>query len=812
MPEPAAPLPPCRPELLIRPLGDGGQYVVKDPTTGAYYHLGPEEYFLLSHLDGVRGPEAVCAAFTRRFGEPLSAEELDEFLGLARQQGFLTDEGTRGEAAGIQGAEGVPSPPRCPPRAPHAAQSPLHWRMCLFDPDRPLTWLAPKIGFFWTGGFLAISASCIVLAAILLCSNRGDLAVSFAQGLRWDTIFLVCPVLLVVTLLHEFAHALTCKHHGGEVHEIGFLLLFFVPGFYCNVSDAWLFKEKSKRLWVTFAGGYFELFLWALAVFAWRLTLPGSLPHHLAFVALSVCGVQTLFNFNPLLKLDGYYLLSDWLEVPNLQQRAGDQLRGRVRWLLWGAVRPEREPRGRLLLGFGAVSWLYGLVFLALMLWGLFHSLGARWGWLGTGAVALLGFLAARGLFQGFAAGEVRTMVTTRPRRTVLWLLGLGGLAAVLGLVTIEDRAGGSFRLRPAVRAELRAPVAGFLREVYFDEGDRVSPGAVLARLEVPDLESRLTQKQAEVREVQAHLRLLEIGPRPEVVAEQRRRVERARAWRDLAQQDLLRTRQALEEDLDRLETQIAARRAELDVSQDSYQRARSLLSGRTLADEQYRETEGKYRVSRARLAEALAAKRSRQASGTLEAEAERARREQELADAEAALRVLEAGSRPEEILAEQARLARLREEVKHLEEQRQKQTVPAPVAGLVTTAHAREKVGQYVREGDLICLVEEPSGLEAEVSLAEQDVARIRPGQVVHLKARALPFETLATQVDRIAPAAGRGEVQSTVTVYCRLDSSPVELRPEMTGHARVYTGRRPIGAILLDRVLRFVRTEFWW
>src|SRR5262249_33654645 len=149
-----------------------------------------------------------------------------------------------------------------------------------------------------------------------------------------------------------------------------------------NVSDAWLFKEKSKRLWVTFAGSYFELFVWALAVFAWRLTLPGSLPHHLAFVALSVCGVQTLLNFNPLLKLDGYYLLSDWLEVPNLQQRAGDYLKGHVRRLLWGAARPEYEPRGRLLLGFGAVSWLYGLVFLALMLWGLFHSLGARWGWL----------------------------------------------------------------------------------------------------------------------------------------------------------------------------------------------------------------------------------------------------------------------------------------------------------------------------------------------------------------------------------------------------------------------------------------------
>jgi multidrug efflux pump subunit AcrA (membrane-fusion protein) len=795
MPQPATLLPTRRPDLVIRPLGGDGQYVVKDPHAGEFFHLGEQEHFLLTQLDGERSTEDICAAFADRFGVPLNGEELDEFVQLMQGQGLL-------RSAAAPSAD-FPPPPR---------QGLLHWRKSLVDPDRLFTRLTPNLWFFWTSGFLVVSAGCILLAAVLLWSNRQELTGGIRDALRWQTALWAWLTLAVVTTLHESAHGLTCKRYGGEVHEIGFLLLFFMPCFYCNVSDSWLFREKAKRLWVTFAGGYFELFLWALAVFAWRLTLPGTLPHHLAFIVLSVCGVQTLFNFNPLLKLDGYYLLSDWLEVPNLHQRAGDRLKGWARWLLWGAARPGCETRSRLLLGFGAASWLYGLVFLALMLWGLLVSLGSRWGWAGMAAVALLGILAARGLFQGFAAGEVRTMIATRRKRGVLWLLGLGGLAAGLGLVEMEDRAGGSFRLRPAVRAELRAPVAGFLREVYFDEGDRVSPGAVVARLEIPDLESRLAGKQAEVREVRARLRMLEIGPRPEEVAEQRRRVERTRAWRDLAQQDLLRTRQSLEEDLNRLETQITARRAELDVAQDSYQRARGLLSARTLADEQFRETEGKYRVSQARLAEAIAAKRARQASGTLEAETERARREKELADAEAVLRVLEAGTRPEELQAEHARLARLHEEIRHLQDQRQKQTVPANVAGLVTTVRSREKVGQYLREGDLICLVEEPAELEAEVSLAEQDVARVRAGQPVNLKARALPFETLATQVDRVAPAAGRGEVQSSVAVYCRLDNAALELRPEMTGYARVYTGRRAIGAILLDRVLRFVRTEFWW
>ena len=120
--------------------------------------------------------------------------------------------------------------------------------------------------------------------------------------------------------------------------------------------------------------------------------------------------------------------------------------------------------------------------------------------------------------------------------------------------------------------------------------------------------------------------------------------------------------------------------------------------------------------------------------------------------------------------------------------------------------------MGQYLREGDLIGVVEEPATLEVEITLAEQDVTRVQAGQRVELKARALPFETFTAQVDRIAAAAGRGDVQSTVTLYCRLGNEGPDLRPGMTGQARVFTGRRSVGEVLLDRGLRLLRTEFWW
>jgi putative peptide zinc metalloprotease protein len=806
-PTPAGPA--RRTDLVIRPLGERGPYVVKDPRTGAYYHLGDEEHFLLTQLDGRRDAETVRATFAERFGQPLSDEELHEFLDMARAQGLLQASAAGGPQTAI--------PPPAPPdrdRGPLGLRI-LYWRKSLFDPDRLFTWLAPRIGFFWTPAFLVVSAGCIVLAAALLWANRQDVTTSLLGVLRWETAPLAWLVLLFVTTCHEFAHGLTCKRHGGEVHEVGFLMIFFMPCFYCNVSDAWLFPEKSKRLWVTLAGGYFELFLWALAVFVWRVTTPDTLVNYLAFVVLSACGVQTLFNFNPLLKLDGYYLLSDWAEVPNLQQRAGAYVKGWLRRLLWGAARPEPDPRGRFLVIYGLVSWLYSLVFLVLSLVALGHVLGARWGLLGLAAAALLALLSLRGLLHGVTAGEVRTMILLRHKRTVIWVLLLAGVPTALCLVRVEDRAGGAFQVRPAVRAELRAPVAGFLQAVSYDEGDRVSPGAVVARLEVPDLPSRVAQKRAEVREAEAGLRLLEEGARPQEVVEQRRRAERAAAWRDLGRQDLDHARESLQKELARLEKQVAQNVAELDYAVVALERARRLRDSRTaqvISADEYAAVEKHCRVCRAQLEQARAQEQARRALGTQEAEAELARREKELADAQAVLSLLEAGSRPAEVEAGRARLDRLRAELQYLEGLPDKMQVRSPAAGLITTPRLREKVGQYVREGDLIGVVEDPGGLEADIALAEQEVARVRPGQAVELKARALPFETFPASVDRVAPAAGPGAVQSTVTVTCRLGEHPADLRPGMTGYARIYTGRRSLGEILLDRALRYVRTEFWW
>jgi multidrug resistance efflux pump len=818
-------LPARRSDLVLREMGDG-QYVAKDPCTGTYFRLGEVEYGLLGLFDGLRTDEDIRQEFERRFGEPLSADDLRDFTDMVTKRGLIGAAPAAGRSAPTT-AEFDDDEDDETTAATRAGkpqrQSWLYWRQSLFDPDRMLNWLEPKLRPVWTPAFLAVSLCVILFAGTIAWSNRFALTSSFAQAVRWETLVLVWLTLVLVTLCHEFAHGLTCKHFGGEVHEIGVMVMFFTPCFFCNVSDAWLMPRKSRRLWITLAGGYCDLCVWALAVFVWRVTMPGTLVNHLAWVVLSICGTRIFFNFNPLLKLDGYYLLSDWLEIPNLQKLALPYWMSHVRWLLWGAARPQRLPRRYWLLAYGITRWCFSLVFLEIVFFGLTKYLSSSLGlWSGV-FTGLLIFLAVQRVFRGFFGKEFMLMITSRPIRTMAWVGGIAGVVALLFQVEIERTVSGSFQVRPGTRGEVHADVAGFLRNVFVDEGAAVVEGASIGLLEVPDLDSLITRKQAEVRESEANLRRLKAGARPQEIAEQRHRIQRAEAWCDLGRRDLERARQRLTQDLLRLDQEIAQRQTEFEFARTSLATAERLVARKALAGEQHRAEKKRYQVLQLQCDQAEAQKRAVVAEGTSQAEAEVARREKELADARAALVLLEAGSRPEEIEAEAARRTRLQEELEFLSSQRQKLKAVSPLAGIITTPFLHEKMGQYLEKGALICVVEDVSMLEAEIAIAEEDLQGVRPGQAIDLKTRALPFDTFHAQVDRVAasaangaatatPAAGANLLQSTVRVYCKVDNPQALLRSGMTGFGRISLGRESIGRILVHRFLRYFRTEFWW
>src|SRR5207253_6654062 len=160
-------------------------------------------------------------------------------------------------------------------------------------------YLVGKVRFFFTPLFLVISAVFILGAVYVAFANWEDAVQNVSRLFQYSAIPVILLVVFIVITAHEFAHGLTCKHFGGEVHELGFLLIYLQPALYCNVSDAWLLPEKSKRLWIQFAGPFFELVLWSLATLVWRVTDVETSINYMSIVVMTTSGIKTIFNFNP---------------------------------------------------------------------------------------------------------------------------------------------------------------------------------------------------------------------------------------------------------------------------------------------------------------------------------------------------------------------------------------------------------------------------------------------------------------------------------------------------------------------------------
>jgi multidrug efflux pump subunit AcrA (membrane-fusion protein) len=666
----------------------------------------------------------------------------------------------------------------------------------------------------------------IALAVVLLVGNFSDLVHLLPRAFHWETLLLAWIILGVVTLLHEFAHGLTCKHYGGEVHEVGFLLMLFMPCFYCNVSDSWLFREKRKRLLVMLAGGYCDLVLWSLAVFVWRLTHSQTIVHYIACVVLSICGGRVLLNFNPLMRLDGYYLLSDWAEIPNLRKRSWDYVMAYVRHFLWGAQAPEQEDRKYFLFLYGILSWCFCIVYVSLAMVGLIKLGGLRLGMVGMAIAGFLAFFILRNLVSGVGGGEFMKMLLQRHKRATVWGSILLGIPVILFAIPSEERAGGAFQIRSVTRIEVRAEVTGILKKVLIDEGKHVGQGDVIARLEIPDLDSKVKQKEAEWDEANQQLKLLAAGPRYLEIQEQEARVARAKQYFELAQKDLENARQAYQSELNKLDLQVQQYTAERDLARDQYLAERKLggIDSR-LELARYKKA---YDVAQSQFDQAEATRKERAATGTQTFEAEAARRQKDLAEAESALKLLRAGTRKETIDAQQSHVDRLFEELKYMRGLADKLDITCPVENGVVmvpryTAQSgreadglasklSERVGQRFNEGDLICIIEDPSDLEMDISVDEQEAARVAAGQSADMKVRALPFSTFTGKISRVAPNAVPGEGQSIVHVYCHVENPSVELKSGMTGHARIHCGHRQLGVTLVEKVLRYLRTELWW
>lgn len=318
--------------------------------------------------------------------------------------------------------------------------------------------------------------------------------------------------LVLVKLAHEMSHAFSCKHFGlrngtgGEVHQMGIMFLVFAPLPFVDASSAWAFRDKRQRIVVGASGMLVELAIAAVAAVLWAHTAEGTTLHSIAYNIMFIASVSTLlFNGNPLLRYDAYYILLDAIEIPNLDSRSRTFIAYLVKRYPWGVRKahdPSYGPEERGWLAFYAVASVIcrTVVFAAIILF-----VGSRFFSIGLLIAAILAVLwlvkPLMHLLRYLSTSPELNRVRTRAALSTT--AGFLVLFVVIGLIKVPDRFRIEGVVEPLTYAEIHMKTDGFVRQVL-DSGTETGPdGPPLVEASSPALEAERDQLKAELRELQ---------------------------------------------------------------------------------------------------------------------------------------------------------------------------------------------------------------------------------------------------------------------------------------------------------------------
>lgn len=388
--------------------------------------------------------------------------------------------------------------------------NPLAIRFPLIDPDQFLNRTITSVRSVFSAGGAILWLLVIGFATMLLMVHYQELISTLKQNiLAPQNIILTIALFPIMKAFHEFAHAFTVKTWGGEVHEMGITLLVLMPVPYVDASAAWAFREKYKRVLVGASGMIMELFLAAVALIIWTMVQPGVIKDA-ALSAFLIGSVSTLlFNANPLLRFDGYYILQDLIEIPNLYSRASKYNLYLFQKYLLGktdSVSPVTDTSERKwLLVYGVLAWFYRLFIsltIALFLSTKYFVIGialAIWSLLIMFVVPLyrgIKFLLIDNTLSGIRLQAIgRTMALASVLAVICSMIPFSLYTNAEGIVWVPDQ------------AQIYAKTDGFVEQVIIKPGTRVSAGTEVLRLHNSELHTRQKVLQARHTELTARLK-----------------------------------------------------------------------------------------------------------------------------------------------------------------------------------------------------------------------------------------------------------------------------------------------------------------
>jgi len=505
-----------RPNVKVRKQYFRGQlwYVLQDEFNNEFFRLRPEAYYFVSRLRPDRTVEEVWEQCMEKRPDEVPGQE--DILQMLTQLHFSNLLYSRAATDSEKLFE------RYKDRKQREIRSQLlsimFIRIPLFDPENFLRkiklFTKPLIGPLGAAIWLLV-----VIAASKLVFDNFDEARNQAQGiLAPGNLFLLYTGLVLVKTIHEFGHAIVCKRYGGEVHTMGVMFLIFTPLPFVDATSSWSFRSHWHRALVSGAGILVEIFVAAVATFVWAYSGQGTL-HSLAYNIMFIASVSTvLFNGNPLLRFDGYYILSDLLDIPNLSTRAINHLRHLAERYLFGyeeSTSPAETAREAFWFTvFGILSGIYRVVvfggivlFVAdkFLLAGLIMALVCVISWVVVPIFKFVNYLATS---QRLARSRTRAISVS---------VGLVcSVVLLLAIIPFPNR----FRAPGIIEAKNHLVVVndapGFVDAVLVSSDSVVQPGTPLLQMSNRELELEVMSTQAQLNEAKA----LEMQARSRAIAD----------------------------------------------------------------------------------------------------------------------------------------------------------------------------------------------------------------------------------------------------------------------------------------------------
>ncbi len=519
------------PKIVAREHVEGGQPIVNCVISGKpnLFRFPPFQWRLLQLFDGRQSYQEISDLYFEQTGMRFSEEEIRKMAEDLDSIGFW-HKTLIAENTSLTQSLTSQRQQRTQKKSKYGDVS--HLQFSAWDPDSYLDWVHEHLSFVYSGWFTLLTVVSFIFMTYVFVVRWDEIGqdtlrfYNFTEKSLADGVEFWLLAALVL-FLHETGHGVTCKHYGGHVHRMGFHLVYFTPAFFTDVTEAWVYGDKKQRLATIIAGAWTETLICAVATTFWWGTPYGTWVHDVAYNLILITGLGVIFfNYNPLIKLDGYYFLTELIEIPDLKEDSTAYVSGLVKKYIWCLpvdvpyVSKRRRPWYVL---YAVASGIYSYLLLAIFarfVGNVFHSFSPTWAFVPAWLVGLR-------LFKSRIQTLVRLMKIvyldkkdrlrawfTLPRR----IAAGAALAFLLAFPWARDSVEGRFLLEPADLAVIRAAVPGAIVSVSADEGSALRQGQPFLTLRNLQLESDAGRAQADLRTAtarayQAQLRNADFGP-----------------------------------------------------------------------------------------------------------------------------------------------------------------------------------------------------------------------------------------------------------------------------------------------------------